>query len=183
MSDSTYTTTLKEAYESLHTNKSNVSTLFCTFTQGVTALPEPDEETQKKVKALFQDINTQIDLYDRQYNILKQELGVLCPSNPQGTSATQFFEALLTLFRLAYTTFQGRPELDDFRVGLTCLTKALQTNTFQLEEEPYQNALLLQLTKSAWASTKNPLSMQLAGKQLAKGGRNKTRKQKNKQRR
>lgn len=179
MSESSYTVTLQEAYESLTKNQTNISALFCTFTAGVTSLPEPDAETQERVKQLFQDINKQIELYDRQYEVLKQELGVLCPANPQGTSAKQFFDALLTLFRLAYTTFQEEPDdLDDFLLGLQCLTKVLQTNTFQLEGEPYQKALLLQLTKSAWAYTKNPMSIELAAKQLAKGGRNKTRKQK-----
>jgi hypothetical protein len=178
MSQAPYETTLQSAYESFHTNKSNVSRFFCTFTQGVTALPEPDTATQEKVNQLFQDINTQIQLYDRQYDILKQELGVLCPSNSQGASADKFFDALLTLFRLAYTTFQGGKELDDFLVGLQCVLTVFQTNTFKLEGEPYQKALLLQLTKSAWAYTKTPTSMQLTAKQLTKKGGNTTRKQK-----
>lgn len=186
MSDQ-YEELIREASELL--NKStNLNTLFCEFTKEILTLPAPDTPTQAKVDALFKDVNKQIDLYNEQYQILKQELGILCRPAIQTDIPKKFFSALVELFRLAYTTFQHYPtELHDFQVEFQSVVELLRDGKFQLQGEPYQKALLLQLTKSAWATTKKfsdqtmdqmVTQLRTQMKHTQGGKRNKTRKQK-----
>lgn len=184
MSDQ-YAELIREAYEVLN-KPTNLNTLFCEFTKEILTLPPPDTATQAKVDALFKDVNKQIDLYNEQYQVLKQELGVLCRSDTQTDIPKKFFSALVELFRLAYTTFQHYPtELDDYRIEFQSVLDLLRGGKFQLQGEPYQKALLLQLTKSAWATTKkfstqtmDQMATQLTNQTKQGGKRNKTRKQK-----
>ena len=178
----TYEGLLEKGYELVNT-KTNLPELFCLYTSAISKLPEQDyhtPEVEEKVKSLFQDINKQIDLYNEQFQVLVEELGVLCHDSPGDTSQT-FFYGLLDLFRLAYTTYQKYPEtLQEFLPLLTEVVNLLEFKRFGEQDNVVQNALLLQMTKSAWALTKNPKPMNAAAKQIVSNRKQKTRKQKRK---
>jgi hypothetical protein len=163
-------------------SKANLEKHFCKFVEAIQALPPtlslPDSQAQ--VKDLFQDVNTAVEQYNRQFQNLINELGVLCRA-PAGKSSLfeQFFSSFTDLLRLAYTVYQEDPEkLSKFQPVLQVLLTLLETNQIQLQkEEPMTNALLLQLVNSAWALTNTRESMNAVAKETRQRGGRKTRKQ------
>jgi hypothetical protein len=174
-----YPSLLDTAYESLQ-QKEMLPEKFCHFEVILESLPPT---VPVEVTSLFQDINKQIEAYNEQFAILIQELGVLCTRDPRKKPTVElFFSAFLDLFKLAYTVYENEPEkLQQFQRLLEEFVRFLQTTTMNVED-PIQQGLLLQLTKSAWAYTKTQDSMKSLATQL--GGnrklKNRTRKHKRK---
>jgi len=176
---------LLEDYEEEYTKinellnkKQSLPESFCAFFTEIQTI-SPDPTVQKEVDSLFQDVNTEIEKYNQQFQILVSELGVLCQVNSdQGSLVVQFFQALLDLFGLALNTYRDYPEkLKVFYSLLSKFKTLLETQKIKLEQDPLQRALLLQLTKSAWALTQTEKDMGLYAKSLRKvGGKRKTRK-------
>lgn len=157
--------------------------LFCQLTTQLRTLPEDvhSQMIQTQVQTLFVDLNKQIEKYNEQFRILLDELGVLCrQGQAEETLVQQFFQGLLDFFRLAFTMYHNNPEkLAPFAFLLDQFHQALVTRKWKLEGETLQKALLLQLTKSAWALTRSNqdiLSYTKTVKQQL-GGQRKTRKQ------
>jgi hypothetical protein len=177
-----YSTELQTAYSFVQ-DPSKLPELFCTFTSQLQDI-SPDiftPEIQTQVKEYFQDVNKRIEQYNEQYEILLQELGVLCSEGSKSSIPSRFFQALLDFFRLAYSLYEDQPEkLQVFYPLLQQLTQLLQTGQFQLKGEPLEKALLFQLTTSAWVYSHTNQSMQSVAKQIGGAKKNKTRKQKHK---
>lgn len=162
--------------------KDTLSSSFCTLSEKLSTFPEKEISTQdieQKVSSLFKDVNQQIDLYDRQFKILEEELGVLCQP-PPSPIPVQFFEGLFSLFRLAYGTYKDHEDLAHFLPPLQTIVSLLESGVLKLQGDLLEQALLLQLIKSAWAFTKTTKSQEQVANQLKKqgGARNRTRKQK-----
>lgn len=179
----TYSTELQRAYTFLQ-DTSKLPELFCTFTSRLQGI-SPDvfaPEIQTQVKEYFQDVNKRIEQYNEQYEVLLQELGVLCNEDSSKSSIpSRFFQALLDFFRLAYSLYENQPEkLQVFLPLLQHLTRLFETGTFELKGEPLEKALLFQLTTSAWVYSNTNQSMQSVAKQIGGSKKHKTRKQKRK---
>jgi len=158
--------------------KQSLPESFCAFFNELQTI-SPDPVAQKQVQTLFQDVNQEIEKYNEQFQILIKELGVLCAVNSdKGNLNVQFFQSLLDLFGLAHNTYSGYPDrLQLFLPLLIKLRIVLETQRMKLEEDPLQKALLLQLTKSAWALTQTNRAMEYHAKLQQKGGnRRRTRK-------
>ncbi len=171
---------LKQMNSQVQTQES-LSPFFCTLTAGLKTFPEAElntESIQQKVTSLFKDINTQIELYDNQFKVLQQELGVLCPPS-SSPIPTRFFEALLSLFRLAYGRYKSYPELNSFLPPLQTIVTLFETSKFEIKGDLLEQAVLHQLIQFAWALTHVPTTQETMAKQLNKQGgfRTKTRKQ------
>jgi len=179
---SEYPVKLETAYTSL-SSKKNLPELFCRLFETIQSAPPEtySPETIAKVQTIFQDVNSAVQDYNRQFQMLVKELGILCKNQTQSSTFHQFFSSLLDLFRLAYTVYKEDAEaLSHFEPLLQKLLLLLQTNKIHLEQEnTFQNALLLQLVKSAWALTNTRETMEGSAKevQLQQGGK-KTRKAK-----
>jgi hypothetical protein len=182
MSD--YPSQLADAYTKVTTQK-NLPELFCRFIDAVqTVPPEILSAESTAVQSLFNDVNSAIQQYNRQFQLLINELGVLCKTSPQQATKVQaFFTSLLDLFRLAYTVYENDPtNLPPFQELLQKILVLLDTSSIDLQQEtPFQKALLVQLVTSAWALTNTRQSMEQVvkeTKQQAGGNRKrKTRKQ------
>jgi DNA repair ATPase RecN len=163
-------------------SKQNLAQHFCKFVEAIQTLPPElsSPESQTQVKELFQDVNTAVEQYNRQFQNLMNELGILC-REPTGKQSLfhQFFSSFTDLLRLAYTVYQEDPEkLSKFQPVLQRFLQLLETNQMTLQkEEPLTNALLLQLVNSAWALTNTRQTMESAAKQAKQQGGRKTRKQ------
>ena len=131
------------------------------------------------MQTLLYDLNTQVQKYDEQYQVLLQQLGTLCPAKPRKQDLfSSFFEALLELFSLAFHHYKDSSNIKPFSDLLDQIHILLKTQTMQLKEDPLQKALLLQLTKSAWALTQSKEDMyQYANRLNKKSSKSKTRKQ------
>lgn len=132
------------------------------------------------MKDLFQDVNSAVEQYNRQFQNLMNELGVLCrESSGKHSLFYQFFSSFTDLLRLAYTVYKEDPEkLSKFEPVLQIFLQLLQTKQISLQkEERLTNALLLQLVNSAWALTNTRQSMDFVAKQAKQQGGRKTRKQ------
>jgi DNA repair ATPase RecN len=181
MSD--YSSQLETVLYEVNTRQ-NLASHFCRFIDAIQRLsPElMSAESQAEVKDLFQDVNTAVEQYNRQFQTLMNELGVLCrESTGNQPLFQQFFSSFSDLLRLAYTVYQTEPEkLSKFQPILQLFLRLLQTNQISLEkEEPLTNALLLQLVNSAWALTNTRQTIQTVAKQVKQQGGKKTRKQRN----
>jgi hypothetical protein len=172
---------LETVFNEVNTKK-NLITSFCKFVEAIQALPPElsSPESQAQVKELFQDVNTAVEQYNRQFQNLINELGVLC-REPTGKQSLfqQFFTSFTDLLRLAYTVYLDNPEkLSQFQPVLQVVLKLLQSNQISLQkEQPLTNALLLQLVNSAWALTNARESMNAVANQNKQRGGRKTRKQ------
>ena len=171
----------KELLNTAHTllqEKEKLPEKFCHFDVIVEDLPPT---IPHEVSSLFQDINKQIQAYNEQFLILKQELGVLCTRDPKHQDKVeQFFSSFLEFFKLAYTVYIEDPQkLEPFQRLLEKFIGFLQTNTIKLDT-PLEKGLLLQLTKSAWAYTKTQESMKSMAKQVGGKLKRHTRKLKRK---
>lgn len=172
---------LQTAFLEVNSQK-NLSNHFCKFVEALQKLPPElsSPESQAQVKEIFQDVNAAVEQYNRQFQHLIHELGVLC-REPTGKQSLfqQFFLSFTDLLRLAYTVYQQNPEkLSRFQPILQRFLQLLETNEIHLQkEEPLTNALLLQLVNSAWALTNTRQSMESAAKQAKQQGGRKTRKQ------
>lgn len=158
----------------------NLPDLFCQLERQLTQLPPEvqTEELQEQVRSVFVDVNTEIEKYNEQFQLLVKELGVLCRQESKDI-VQRFFQALLDLFRLAPSIYQTAPEkLAPFGTLLHEMRMAMDTGKWKLEGDVFQKALLLQLVKSAWFLTRTEKDMRLYSKTLQKqsGGKNKTRK-------
>lgn len=174
---SEYSSLLNKAYALLQ-EKDKLPEKFCHFDVIVESLPPTVPE---EVNQLFHDVNRQIDAYNEQFQVLLNELGVLCTrDSTKKTIIEIFFSALLDLFKLAYSVYQNNPDqLQPFQTVLESFVRFLETNSMNLED-PIQQGLLLQLTKSAWAYTKTQQSMKTMATQVGGTLKNRTRKQKRK---
>ena len=176
-----YTSLLQTAFNEVNSKK-NLAHHFCKFVEAIQTLPPElsSPESQAQVKELFQDVNTAVEQYNRQFQNLINELGVLCKTPSNNSSLfQQFFSSFTDLLRLAYTVYQEDPEkLSKFQPVLQRFLQLLETNQIHLkEEEPLTNALLLQLVNSAWALTNTRQTMESAAKLAKQQGGRKTRKQ------
>jgi hypothetical protein len=180
MSD--YSKEFETAYTSVNTKK-NLPELFCKLYDALQAIP-PSAHTpdvKNSVKDVFQDVNTAVQQYNEQFQLLLHDLGILCQDKPgQKDKIKQFFIAFIDLLRLAYTVYKEDTEtLQKFHPILQHLLHLLESNKIQLEqEEPFQNALLLQMINSSWALSNSTTPMDaVANKLNQQRGGHKTRKQ------
>jgi hypothetical protein len=154
--------------------------LFCQLTRHLEQLPPPNEEVQKQVQQVFLDVNTEIQRYNEQFQLLVRELGILCREQTKQELVQQFFQALLDLFRLASSIYQTSPEkLAPFAALLHELRLALETHQWKMEGDTFQKTLLHQLVTSAWVLTRTEKDIPQYARTLTKqlrGGRQKTRK-------
>ena len=180
---SEYPTQFEKAYTMLQTKK-NLPELFCRFFDAVQTLPPETHSSEAiaNVQTVFRDVNTAVEQYNKQFQILVQELGVLCKQQDNTTKFQQFFTSFLDLLRLAYTVYEKDPaKLSQFEPLLQKLIVLFETNAIRLEQKDIStNALLLQLMNSAWALTNTRESMEQTAKETKQGGKRKTRKQKRK---
>ena len=182
MNPESYADELTQTFTAFQTSKS-LPDNFCTFVQYIQTIPAesitPDVLAQ--VKSFFSDINERIKQYDEQYQLLLNELGVLCNQQSKNTIPETFFRALLDFLRLAFSIYESHPEtLDTFFPILKALHTLFGTGTFKFEGDLLSKALLLQLTKSAWLSSKQTQPIETVAKQVGGSRKNKTRKQKQK---
>lgn len=154
---------------------------FCVLASQIDTLASEDPQVQAQVKDLFYDVNQQIQAYQEQFQVLVEELGILCrtPSAHQ-TETTRFFINLVDLLQLAFTTYQeDLDRLAPFLKVLERLGLFLTKQTETLSQDPLSDALLLSLLQSAWAFTSPTKTLRAEAKKLQAGGkRNRTRKQK-----
>ena len=176
-----YQETLTKAYEHLDTKK-NTPELFCSFVNTIQSVPSDiTPETQKKFQNLFPAINKRIQEYDEQYQIIVNELGVLCTQSSETETETvdiskKFFRGLLDLFNLAYAVYEEDPEtVEVFTPLLEEIEGLLSTGKMNVPTDPLEQALLVQLTNTAWAFTKAQEDMKVYAKQVG-GKRNQTQK-------
>jgi hypothetical protein len=159
------------------TNTNTLPDLFCQLTKHLEQVPPQSEELQKQVQQLFLDVNTEIQRYNEQFQLLVKELGVLCRDERKQDLVQHFFQALLDLFRLASSVYQTTPEkLAPFAALLHEVRLALETRQWKMEGDAFQKALLLQLVTSAWILTRTekeiPQYARTLTKQLQGGKRN-----------
>ncbi len=179
MSD--YPNQLQTVFNEINSKK-NLAQYFCKFVEAIQALPPElsSAESQAQVKEIFQDVNTAVEQYNRQFQNLINELGILC-REPNGKQPLfeQFFSSFTDLLRLAYTVYEEDPEkLSTFQPVLQILLQLLQSNQINLKQEkPLTNALLLQLVNSTWALANTRQTLESAAKQARQQGGRKTRKQ------
>lgn len=172
----------KTAYTALNAKK-NLPELFCKFMDALRAIPPTAHanEIKNAVKNVFQDVNTAVQEYNEQFQIMLRDLGVLCQNTPaQQDKIKEFFVAYVDLLRLAYTVYKEDEEtLQAFHPLLQKLLTLIETKQMNIEqEEPFQNALLLQMVNSAWALSNATQSMEsVANKIKEQRGGHKTRKQ------
>ena len=182
-----YPTVYQQNSQLLKSNEKKLPDLFCKF---VAAIEEFPHETVSNVELYTGDMEKRVKEYDEQYQVLLHELGVLC--SKQQTKADislVFFQNLLDFFRLAYSVYQDQPEkLEKFHGLQQDLQRFLEKGTLTIQGdvqgEPLQKALLLQLTNQAWALTSSGKSIGSVAKQvggtLKKQNKHRTRKQKQK---
>lgn len=154
---------------------------FCVLVSQIESLETQDPQVQAHVKDLFYDVNQQIQAYQEQFQVLVEELGILCKtSDGHQTETTRFFTNLVDLLQLAFTTYQEDPQrLVAFLKVLERLSLFLTKQNETLSQDPDSDALLLSLIQSAWAFTSPTKSLVAQAKKLQAGGkRNRTRKQK-----
>lgn len=174
-----YSELLEGGYQRLKTK--TLSRAFCTFVDELTSIASANTpENQKATQELFLDMNSQIDRYNEQFQVILDELGVLCKETSKPNDIENFFEALLDLFRLAFSVYQTQPDkLDKFHPLLQNIVLVMDTQKPNLkQEDPLKQALLLQLAKSAWALSNARNSMEITAKALKEKQKQKTRKQK-----
>lgn len=172
---------IQEAYNTLNTHK-KIPELFCKLIQAIQTLPSAtySQEAQDQVNQVYIDVNTKVEEYNRQFQILLNELGVLCRRTNQNSKFQEFFTSFLDLLRMAYTVYnEDEAKLEQFQPVLQKLLVLLKTNQIHLEQEnTFQNALLLQLVNSAWALTNTRgESLEQAARAAKQQGGRKTRKQ------
>lgn len=170
-----YQETLTKAYEQLDTKK-NTPELFCSFVNTIQSVPSDiTPETQKKFQSFFPAINKRIQEYDEQYKIIVNELGVLCTQSSETETSDiskKFFKGLLDLFNLAYSVYEGYPEkVEVFTPLLEEIENLLSTGKMNIPTDPLEQALLVEMTNTAWAFTKAQEDMKVYAKQI--GGKRK----------
>lgn len=156
---------------------------FCLLVSQMESLSSQDPQIKDQVKDLFYDVNEQIQAYQEQFQVLVEELGILCRTgSTHQKEATRFFRTLVDLLQLAFSTYQEDPErLAAFYKVLERLGLFLTKQTETLSQDALSDALLLSLIQSAWAFTSPQTTPQTYAKQIQKGGkRNTTRKKKQK---
>ena len=167
MSD--YPSQLEAANTTLQTKK-NLPELFCKLFDAIESLPPETHapETLANVQTVFHDVNAAVEQYNKQFQILIQELGVLCKQTNASSKFQTFFTSFLDLLRLAYTVYEKDPnKLSRFQPLLQTFIHLLDSNHISLKQgDIEQNALLLQLVKSAWALTNTRQSMEHTAKEL-----------------
>jgi hypothetical protein len=174
-----YPTQHQTTVELLNNEKINIPDLFCKYVASIERFPA-ESHTQEIMSAM----NKRIEEYDEQYQILLNELGVLCSQGQtKADISLVFFQNLLDFFRLAYSVYQEQPEkLEKFASLLHDIQTFLKTKKLVVQGGPSQEALLLQLTKSAWNMTSSEKSIAAVAKQvggsLKKQTKHKTRKHK-----
>lgn len=154
-----FPTLLMGGYSKLKTH-TNMSHLFCSFVDDLSRV-STQQVPVVSVDHLFIDMNKQIDKYNEQFQVILDELGILCKDTSTSKGVEQFFEALLDLFRLAFSMYEKDPEkLSQFQPLLQDLVHRMDGETKHPAHDPLQNALLQQLTKSAWSLSKSRESME-----------------------
>lgn len=154
---------------------------FCGLVPQLESLGLQNPQVQAQVKDLFYDVNQQIQAYQEQFQVLVEELGILCrTSDGHQTDTTRFFTNLVDLLQLAFTIYAEDPDrLAPFLKVLERLSLFLTKQTETLSQDPLSDALFLSLVQSAWAFTSPHQSLHAQAKKIQAGGkRNRTRKQK-----
>lgn len=140
----------------------NLSNLFCQLEQQLEQIHS--NEIQAEVRALFVDVNAEIEKYREQFQRLVRELGVVCKQESNDL-VLKFFQALLDLFRLVPSVYQDNPEkLAPFGHLLHEFRLAVETGRWVGNDTPLQKALLLQLVTSAWVLTRTEKDMHMVAK-------------------
>ena len=158
----------------------NQDTLYCTYIKAIEKInQELLNENKEKVETLFYDVNQRIRQYDSQYNIILKELGVLCRKEDKD-KIKAFFQTINDFLQLGLTTYAHDPEKKEIFEQVTKLMENfLNKDISDFEQaQPLEKALLVQITKSAWALTNPNLSMNQVAKQIGGKYKNKTRKAK-----
>ena len=170
------------AYTAVNLQK-NLPELFCKFVDALQAIPPSAQspELQAEVKTVFQDVNAAVQQYNEQFHLMLRELGLLCQNTAvHRDKIKEFFIAYIDLLRLAYTVYKDDEEtLQKFHPLLQKLLTLIETKKINVEQdEPFQNALLLQMVNSAWALSNTSTSMDaVVNKIKQQRGGHKTRKQ------
>ena len=178
MNPEVYAEELSQTFTAFQTSKS-LPDNFCTYVKFVESIPSESltPEVLVQVKSYFSDINERIEQYDEQYQLLLQELGVLCNRQSNNTVPETFFRALLDFLRLAYSIYESQPEkLDVFFPTLKGLHTLFETGNFGFQGDLLSKALLVQLTKSAWVFSNQTQSIDKVANQIGGSKKNKTRK-------
>lgn len=181
-----YPTEYQRTVELLNNQKINIPDLFCKYVAAIEAFPADSHspEILSTVEVSLEGMKKRIEQYNEQYQILLNELGVLCSTQQTKTDISLlFFQNLLDFFRLAYTVYQDQPEkLEMFTSLLHDIQTFLKTKKLDVAGEPQQKALLLQLTSQAWDMTPSQKSIEAVANQiggsLKKQNKHKTRKHK-----
>lgn len=158
----------------------NQDTLYCKYIKAIEKIPQELLNTNKdQVNTLFYDVNQTIRNYDKQYNILLQELGVLCPSTKED-SINFFFKTINDYLQLGLTTSPpDSEEYKTFDAVAKMMNNFLNNKISDFEQaQPLEKALLVQITKSAWFLTNPDRNMSHVAQQIGGKLKNKTRKNK-----
>lgn len=180
MNPETYANELTQTFQAFQSSKS-LPDNFCKYVKYIESIPAESmtPEILEKVKSYFSDINQRVQQYNEQYQVLLQELGVLCNQQSKSTIPEHFFRALLDFLRLAYTMYESDPsKLQVFFSILKALHSLFESNQWKFEGDLLQKALLLQLTKSSWILSNQTTPMQQVAKHIGGSLKHKTRKQK-----
>lgn len=157
---------------------------FCALNEALHHI-KSEELPLNEIQPLFHDVSQQIQRYNEQYQVLLNELGVLCHVNGENRKTIPlFFNSIVDFIGLALSLYKETPEKRIvFEHVLQNLIEQLQSKgSWTLPEDPAGQALFLQLLKSSWAFVHptQPLSTYANQVKVQIGGekKNKTRKAK-----
>lgn len=138
------------------------------------------DTNKENVKTFLKGVNQRVKDYDSQYQVLLKELGVLCPSIKEDT-INVFFKTINDFLQLGLTTSPpDSNEYKTFDAVITLMNRFLKKEISDFEKaQPLEKALLVQITKSAWALTNPDKDMEKMAQQIGGKLKNKTRKNKN----
>lgn len=150
--------------------------LYCEYTEAIQAIPqEVLDQNKKEVNALLNGLNQRIREYDTQYQVLLKELGVLCSAAEKNQdSIHSFFNTINDFLQLGLSTNERGSE--NYKVYESLVDK-MTNKLYRFEQaSPLEKALLVQITKSAWALTNPDRNMKQVAKQNGGKLKKKTRK-------
>ena len=165
---------------------------FCMLNEALHQI-SADQLPFDQVQPLFHDVSQQIQKYNEQYQVLLNELGVLCHVNGENRKTIPlFFNSIVDFSGLALSLYKEIPEKrHPFEHVLQQFLEQLQSQgPWILPTDPREQALFVQLLKSSWAfvhpaqdlsSYANQVKLQMGGRtSVLGGGRKKSKTRKNK---
>lgn len=126
---------------------------FCALNEALHRV-ESEQLPLDQIQPLFHDVSEQIQRYNEQYQVLLNELGVLCHVNGENRKTIPlFFNSIVDFIGLALSLYKDIPEKrQPFEHVLESFLEQLQTQTaWTLPPGAVDQALFLQLLKSSWA--------------------------------